>query len=366
MMRARWTGTAAEVGLALAVAAAGFYITATATLENAGCPWGSGPLAFRSKSPAPQEAGPSPFDVPTEGYGKVTGGEGKPVVEVTTTSLTGPGSLTEALSGGDRIVRFKVGGTFKLDQKLTVSHANVTIDGRDAPAPGVNFTGKERLLIASNNVILRNLRFRGMGGDGIACQGDGIIVDHCSVSDTKDGSIDMTDWQKTGKVKNCTISYCILGPTNKVQLNSVLPTASVHHTIFYKGVQRNPQYNAGACGDVRNCIVYGWKGEGIDINAGSTVNVIRNVFFQLGQPKRGPLRADGQVYAEGNVGNVDIAKGSASTPYAEPKVTTQPALEAAKLVLEKSGCWPRDDVDRKIVSEIQGALAGLSDKPPKK
>jgi len=302
----------------------------------------------------------SPFDEPVEGYGTVTGGEAsKKVVEVTTTEMSGPGSLFEALSAGDRIVRFKVGGTFKIVEKqLVVSHPNITIDGRDAPAPGVTISGG-RLLVATQNIILRNLRFRESKGDAIAIQGENIHVEHCSIAKTGDGGIDMrggTEYYK-GEVKNCTYAWCIIGPTKKASLMAKIERASIHHNIFFENAQRNPQFNEGGCGDVRNNIVYHWFHEGTDIAEGSVVNVIKNLYLSQGAPKKGALQALGQVYAEGNEGNDPKAnQGSAPTPYPEPKVTTQSPLEAANRVLDKAGCFPRDAHDERIITQIRANL----------
>src|SRR5699024_12663956 len=58
-----------------------------------------------------------------------TGGRGGEVYEVTTLADSGEGSLREAVSGDNRMIVFRVGGTIELDGGLEVTGSNLTIAG---------------------------------------------------------------------------------------------------------------------------------------------------------------------------------------------------------------------------------------------
>ena len=104
---------------------------------------------------------------PGMGFGRnATGGAGYPVVEVTTLADNAqgapviPGSLRAALSGGNRIVRFRVSGNIRLTHRLVVRGPNVTIDGRGAPNRGVALWDNA-LVLPGTTSIVRFIRFRG-------------------------------------------------------------------------------------------------------------------------------------------------------------------------------------------------------------
>ncbi|WP_114559332.1 Ig-like domain-containing protein [Desertihabitans aurantiacus] len=123
-----------------------------------------------------------------EGAGKfTTGGRGGTVYEVTTLADSGKGSLRDAVSQGNRIVVFRVGGTIELSEGLAVTGNNITIAGQTAPGDGIAIIGNE-FKIQADNVIVRYLRMR--AGDGHQPGGidtfngrghRNIVVDHCSV-----------------------------------------------------------------------------------------------------------------------------------------------------------------------------------------
>lgn len=127
-----------------------------------------------------------------EGAGAgATGGRGGKVVHVTNLNASGPGSLQEAVSGGDCIVVFDVSGIIDLNPakdgsgkskkskpgKISVTKPNVTIAGQTAPGEGICIKGGA-LQIAADNVIVRYLRSRrgwnaeGDSGDAIEAKGN--------------------------------------------------------------------------------------------------------------------------------------------------------------------------------------------------
>ena len=73
-----------------------------------------------------------------QGFGTQTpGGQGKPQYRVVNLHDSGPGSLRDALSQGNRHVVFDVGGEILLTRSLIVQGANITVDGFSAPHPRV-------------------------------------------------------------------------------------------------------------------------------------------------------------------------------------------------------------------------------------
>jgi hypothetical protein len=94
------------------------------------------------------------------GFGKkATGGRGSAVYHVTNLSDTGAGSFRDAVSTGNRIVVFDVGGYVILQSPVSVK-SNLTIAGQTAPGDGIGFMGREVSFDASVNVIVRYVRFR--------------------------------------------------------------------------------------------------------------------------------------------------------------------------------------------------------------
>lgn len=201
-----------------------------------------------------------------EGAGaNATGGRGGKVVRVTNLNASGPGSLQDAVSEGNRIVVFDVSGIIDLKNaksgsdkpkkdkggklskggKIVIAHPNITIAGQTAPGDGICIKNGV-LHIASSNVIVRHIRSRrgvvteGTSGDAIEVKPDtseertapagqsqeafdkiakkkaergksvrnftdldDIVIDHCSASWATDENLTVTH---TGRA---TISYSI-------------------------------------------------------------------------------------------------------------------------------------------------------------
>ena len=87
------------------------------------------------------------------------------VVHVTTLSPDGPGSLTDALSQGNRHVVFDVGGIIDLrstsaarpNYEIVLTKSNITIDGSTAPSPGISIVGARILIQNVSNVTIKHI-----------------------------------------------------------------------------------------------------------------------------------------------------------------------------------------------------------------
>lgn len=216
-----------------------------------------------TSTPEPSPSLPSPELVGYGFGGRATGGKGHPVVEVTNLRDSGergapiPGSLRAALSGGNRIVRFRVSGSIQLADQLNIRYPNVTIDGSDAPNGGVALWG-HTLNVESDNVVIRHLRFRGShptaSVDGIAIGGGSdILIDHVSCSWATDECLDIYGYSYVGKghVRNVTVQNSLFAEAPEGDHSSAtLVSGNVSQVtwfrnVFAKNANRNPQITTG-------------------------------------------------------------------------------------------------------------------------
>jgi hypothetical protein len=299
------------------------------------------------------------------GFGAETsGGEGWPLFTVTALADSGIGSLRSVLAtigrvGGGRIA-FAVAGDIVLRAELAVP-ANTTIDGLTAPAPGITLWGDHlssgggALEIESSNVIVRGLRIRNAVNDGIqiaANRGTSIahiVVDHCSVTNSGDGGIDVTG-HNGAIVSDVTLSWNYLagngGPCSKTWCGGGslvkygVTRFSAHANLWDKNLRRNPSIdgamvNDGTLADVRGNVVRGYLESGTQLRDGARGNVVDNFFAG-----NRPLLTEGAVvFAVSN-------DGAASASTAEPFDVAEPlgpvTLDA---VVNGAGAPPIDAID---------------------
>ena len=187
--------------------------------------------------------------------GGTRGGEGQPIVRVTTLAGSGPGSLLQAVSGGNRTIVFDVAGEITPDDFLRIRGANVTVDGDSAPPPGITIRTRGFIIrgdFGAHDIIIRAIRIRRALVDGVQIwQGPkpsdplpyNVILDRVSVYDSHDGNVDVTT------ARNVTVSNSILacGPEAKARghdFNSLVKFGTERVTyvrnLLIDCAQRNP------------------------------------------------------------------------------------------------------------------------------
>ena len=203
-------------------------------------------------------------------------------------------SLRAALSRADHTggtIRFTVGGNIALLSGLDVPN-RTTIDGSSAPAPGITLLGESAgaggtgvLNLYQSNVIVRGLRIRNGMNDGIHVvprRGEtveNIVVDHCSITGSHDGGIDITGrggFQVTdvtivanylaGNGGPCAKGMCGGGSLAKYGVNRL----SYYYNFWDKNLRRTPSLSgddlaADVCYNVVRAPVQG----GIQIRDGA-------------------------------------------------------------------------------------------------
>ena len=342
-----------------------------------------------------------------EGFGaSATGGRGGAVYEVTNLDDAGPGSLRDALSGGDRTVVFRVSGTIDLKTQIRLNKPNVTIAGQTAPGDGICLKGKELMIVDTENVVVRFLRLR--PGDELRQEHDAlsirnsqrVIVDHCSMSWSTDSLNDVT--HTSG---NVTVQWCLLAePLNaSVHVKGAHGYGtgwdgriiddpvrgrtggggSYHHNLLAHCASRAPRigyYQAGrGLIDCRNNVIYNsgpsYGGEGDDLNyvanyyrPGPASPALRkppgNLFDVWSDDTR--MYVDGNVFegmpvvARDNAAHLTFKKGHRAAvivaePFTVAPVATDPADEALRRVIDSAGATlpTRDAVDARIVGDVR-------------
>jgi hypothetical protein len=217
------------------------------------------------------------------------GGRGGKILRVTTLSLTGPGSVTEALeTPGPRIVVFEVGGVIDLGgHTFKVAEPYVTIAGQTAPSPGITFI-RGGFDIVTHDVIIQHIHVRpgeagfakhsGHDFDAISTvAGHDVIVDHCSLSWATDENLSASgprftgltpdEWRK-GTSYRVTFSNNIIaeGLANATHIKGEHSKGSLIHdnvtqilivgNLYAHNWERSPLFKGGVRGMVLNNLIY--------------------------------------------------------------------------------------------------------------
>jgi len=304
---------------------------------------------------------------PLEGFGTDTvGGLGGDPYVVTSLDDSGPGTLRDAVSQSNRYVTFAVGGTIELEATLRITGGHITIDAADAPNPGITITAAHAGVAAAlldlkgaSHIIVRNIRVCDAPdpdtGDNLRIwdYAHHIVIDHCSFRRAGDGNVDICR-----DVHDVTIQWCILADTVK---NSLIAernyNISLHHNLYVRGDERNPQLDDTTFVDFVNNVVYGWSGNyGTRIRNGSSANVVMNYYApDDGSDASDALVLDGAgpVYLEGNILPPSCpAEGTCGAMLEAPAVTEMDPETALRNVLAEAGAYPRDYDDSDYANEV--------------
>jgi hypothetical protein len=351
-----------------------------------------------------------------EGFGaQATGGQGKPVYQVTNLNDSGTGSLRDALSQGDRHIVFSVGGEILLQSRLFVQGANVTIDGLTAPDPGItlrNYGLRISGIFGASNVIVRGIRVQIAANvsaeDGIAIisGAHNIVIDHVSIRGATDESIGLND------VQDVTVSWSILAdPIDSHNTNMLITNRarriSIHHNLFLRADRRNPwvawvlEEDLGVVtppeapeiqADIVNNLMWDVSGSDSDhgtvVFGGGKANIINNYYKTVADSDSSAQKraivvcreiqvvAEDLSFCESRVhfpparayvtGNVSQdgwsdhlnSKGSETLPFYAPVIDTTDACAAAHQVRSAAGARPLDSLDQLYLSSISLPACG--------
>jgi hypothetical protein len=201
-------------------------------------------------------------------------------------------ALAKAADAGGGYIVFDVSGIINLKRGGMV-YGNTYIAGQTSPG-GIALEGENArndcVLELNNNaqdIIIRHLRFRGakFNGDGMRNSATNVVIDHCSVSWACDGAIDNVT------SSNTTIQWCIVGDSYEchdegyhglpILFRSFCGNATIHHTLFHNGAERNPWFKQGipnSMVDFRNNIIFNYRKYDTQFNesTGLKVNVVGN------------------------------------------------------------------------------------------
>ena len=337
-------------------------------------------------------AGAEPLAFPEAlGFGaQVTGGRGGSVYHVTNLNDDGAGSFRDAVSQGNRIVVFDVGGIINIKTAVSIK-SNITIAGQTAPGEGIAIHGGKLSTGKQSNIIIRYLRIR--PGENTASEKDdalnlydskNVIVDHCSVElapwNNFGGSSDNASYRVTGiTVQNSLIANPI-GQQFGAHIESVDGTWAWYYNAFVNTHNRNP---LDKINDVFvNNILYNFEA-GYTTHTSTHFNHdIVNNYFVYGPKGSNPwfqVDKNQSIYASGNMIDTDrdgkLNGGPSSIYYYQgvgeelskpwsELTTSGPMLSAAsawRYVTSQSGVLPYDDIDSLIWHQVgtlgkEGAL----------
>lgn len=332
------------------------------------------------------------------------GGRGGQIIPVTTLADHGPGSLRACLdASGPRVCVFRVSGVIRFTQRPPrITNPYLTIAGQTAPGDGITLAhsggavGRTPLLIKNtHDIVVRNIRVRNdLVGDERGSEDSftiensaRVVLDHVSASWARDELVNGfadNDW--------ITISNSIFAfgvpRHDKCALLGSDPTRPQHLSfignICAHNGDRNPDINfpPGSCVEVVNNVFYNAASEFAEIwesYGGTPVSIVGN-FFKAG-PETTPStvgvvrqifgsKGASSIYLFDNAfdGNFVHVTASAEgmvkpTPACPLTMNPAPAKSAYETVLARAGAWPRDAIDREVVSDVRNRTGHIVKAP---
>ncbi|MEK5026081.1 pectinesterase family protein [Paenibacillus sp. FSL M7-1046] len=334
-----------------------------------------------------------------EGGGKyVTGGRAQAVYEVTTLADYGrnetpiPGSLRDAVSGSNRTIVFRVGGTIRLKESLKITGSNLTIAGQTAPGDGIT-VADYTTSIEADNIIMRYMRFR--LGDRVVSEDDAfgsryhknIIIDHSSFSWSVDEVVSLYDNENTTVQWSISAESMLMTSHHKGRhgYGGIWggKNASYHHNLIAHSTSRNPRLPTITrlvdLTEMTNNVIYNWGfastyGGGAE---GYLYNISNNyykngpnTYSSVKKQLFGEVAPVTKLYLAGNVmdGSPEVTADnwqgvqsySDSSKLAEPAVmpnpyVEEPASDAYANVLAGAGATlpRRDAYDARVMNDVK-------------
>jgi hypothetical protein len=338
-----------------------------------------------------------------EGFGAFTpGGRGGKTIFVDNLNDSGAGSLRAAIeTAGPRLVVFRVGGVIALKSTLLIREPFLTIDGQNAPGPGIMLRDNG-IEVRTHDVVLRYFRIR-VGDEGVHLDNprdhdkyfggagehalyfiegsQNCIADHLSLSWSTSKILSVTKLSD-----QITIQWCILSEALNFADHGFASIAggnrvTWHHNLFAHNLSRNVRFAGLVDSDFRNNVIYDW-GHTCGNGEFDLVNYIGN-YAKAGPSttQDRPLFIDGEgmampgsLFVTNNIleaprafqgVNQDNWRGmgyyfdrgviGASQPFPAPPVTTDSPRDAFRHVLENAGATlpRRDAVDARVVQEVR-------------
>jgi len=211
------------------------------------------------------------------GFGaNVDGGAHGCLYTVTNDKDSGPGSLREGATQGDRWIVFADDFHIRLNSRLEIA-SNTTIDGRGHQVTisggTLRLTGKGK-----QNLILHNLSLRdSVAGDDLIRIGDGAShfwLHHLTLSNSTDEYIDITrsgsgglygtiSWSRFNPGTTYTDEFAILVGDNGGSATNHLIHVTFHHNWYNKTRQRHPLITGGVVHSYNNYVQ--WRLWGIHV-----------------------------------------------------------------------------------------------------
>ena len=337
------------------------------------------------------------------GFGQWSrGGRGGQVLFVDNLALSGPGSLQHALDQkGPRTILFRVSGT--IDGTVRIRHPYVTLAGQTAPGDGICI--QKLYLDNVHDVVIRNLRLRGLSGDSGDGNARNSILDHISASWGDDEVL--SNW---GNTHAYTVQNTIIAESHQPHPMGSLAAGtgglSYYRNLYAHHNHRTPRLPSGhpeEISDIRNNVIYNFGHEAIyqtgrDIPA-IQANIVGNYFKPGPSTPTGPYSnnyipgttilldsPNARLFVEGNYyeGRPDLtldnwkmvrayrrywdrrsddtepfapgdvrAQVKVDLPYPHPFMVTWDPRQLFDHVLDHVGAWPRDEVCRRVVESVR-------------
>ena len=297
----------------------------------------------------------------SNGFGTSTkGGIAGEVYKVTNLKSSGAGSLADAVSKGNRLVVFEVGGV--IEGNIKIASSNITIAGQTAPSPGIsilrsNVSASGKDIVVSHITVLLGTGAAGYP-DAANISGSNIVFDHVGIFWGKDETLSIHG------VSNATLYKCIIGESLQFSghsdgehskgslINKNVSKLCIIGTLFGHNAMRNPRVDGGEI-FLGNHVVYnwgpGWDHVGAKVKSendlltcthcfnkvvhigGTNATLVNSVAIQGPDSKAehflaGTHSSGGQAYVEGNI--IIDSTGKPLNVVDTPKITvlTSPPL----------------------------------------